>query len=89
MPLPSTVGQKTKKWWSKFVEQTVSFKGDQKTKTIRPYGRRESQQIPETCAVHLIRFYIFMETSNSRIPILLNFQKNLKRIECLKEFKCY
>ena len=30
MPLPSTVGQKTKKWWSKFVKQTVSFKSDQK-----------------------------------------------------------
>ena len=29
MPLPSTVGQKTKKWWSKFVKQTVSFKSVQ------------------------------------------------------------
>ena len=28
MPLPSTVGQKTEKWWSKFVEQTVSFNCD-------------------------------------------------------------
>ena len=27
------------------------------------------------CAVHSIRFYIFMETSNSQIPIILNFQR--------------